>query len=179
MSVTATPIERDLAQASKFRLNFSRLPDLTFFCKTATLPGVLKTEVRIETPFVALYAPGDKIEYAALDVTFLVDVDYQTWFSIYDWIAGLTFPKNFDQYKNLRFQQRSELESQIRKSFNQYSDGSLTIYTNKNNPNIRINFRELFPVALGSIDFDVEKSAEEPITCSASFKFTFYDVERL
>jgi hypothetical protein len=62
---------------------------------------------------------------------------------------------------------------------NQYSDAALTLYTNKNNPNVRVKFKDCFPVALGSIEYDVEKSAETPVTCSASFRYSLYEFEKL
>ena len=61
----------------------------------------------------------------------------------------------------------------------QYSEASLTIFTNKNNPNLMIHFRDLFPISLSSIPFDVELNADTIITATASFKFAYFDLERV
>jgi|694.fasta_scaffold05502_15 hypothetical protein len=179
MSVSYVPEERDIAQYSKFKLIFDRVPAVTFFCKTVNLPGIINNEVRVETPFSAFMVPGDKTDFGTLDVTFLVDVNYQTWKEVYNWITGLTFPKDFTQYQNLLNQQRTTLVPTPKSRGNQYSDAALTLYTNKNNPNVRVKFKDCFPVALGSIEYDVEKSAETPVTCSASFRYSLYEFEKL
>lgn len=183
MSVSYIPEERDIAQYSKFKLTFDRVPNMTFFCKNANLPGIINAEVRVETPFSAFIVPGDKTDFGTLDIGFLVDVNYQSWKEIYNWITGLTFPKDFDQYKNLQLQRRTVLTSSVGKNGvpvgNQYSDATLTIYSNRNNPNIRIKYKNCFPVSLGAIDFDVEKTADEPVTCTASFRYSLYEFEKL
>lgn len=182
MSISYVPEERDIAQYSKFKLIFDRVPTMTFFCKNVNLPGIINNEVRVETPFSAFMVPGDKTDFGTLDVTFLIDVNYQSWKEIFNWITALTFPKEFDQYQNLQYQRRSNLVPTppgVVPRGSQYSDAALTIYTNKNNPNIRIRFRDCFPVALGAVEFDVEKTAEDPVICNASFRYSLYDFEKL
>jgi len=179
MSVSYVPEERDIAQYSKFKLIFDRVPSVTFFCKTVNLPGIINAEVRVETPFSAFMVPGDKTDFGTLDVSFLVDVNYQTWKEVFNWITALTFPKDFTQYQGLQNQQRTTLIPTGRQRGNQYSDAALTIYTNKNNPNVRVKFKDCFPIALGAIDYDVEKSAELPVTCTASFRYSLYEFEKL
>lgn len=183
MTVSYVPEERDIAQYSKFKLIFDRVPNVTFFCKSVNLPGIINAEVRVETPFSAFIVPGDKTDFGTLDVNFLVDVNYESWKEVYNWITGLTFPKDFNQYRDLQLQKNVLLTGATGKTGiptgSQYSDATLTIYTNRNNPNIRIKYKSCFPVTLGSIDFDVEKTADEPVTCSASFRYSLYEFEKL
>jgi len=175
------PANQNPAQTTKFRLNFDRLPYLTFFCMSVNLPGVSYPEVARATPFSDIPIPGDKIKYEELSINFMVDEDYRSWLSVHDWIRGVTFPTTFDEYKNLRNQLRSSPLSQLNAQTDrpQYSDATLTIYTNMNNPNIRVKFRDCFPISLSSIVFNTQDNADVIITGQAAFRFAWYDIERL
>ena len=180
--MTATnraPGNKDLLQSTKFRVTFDRLPGTTYFCQTANFPGVSLTEIPRQTPFVDLYVPGEKIVYDTFNITFLVDEDLRSWTEIHDWIRGITFPTDFKEYLDL---QRMDKSPYMRASFNnkpQYSNGILTLYTNKNNPNFRVKFVDLFPTSLSTILFSSQDSAENIVTADATFRFSYYEYERI
>lgn len=178
-AITRTPANRDLLQSTKFKLNFSRLPEMTFFCQTVNLPGISLTEVPRPTPFVDLYVPGEKAIYDTLNVTFLVDEDLVAWLSIHDWIRGMTFPVEFQEYANLDRQSKESIFRKGAKLPVQYSDASVTVYTNKNNPNFRTLYKDLFPTTLSGIQFSSMDSAENIMTCDASFRYSYYNIERI
>jgi len=178
-ALTRNPTNKDLLQSTKFRLNFGILPGMTYFCQSANLPGVALNEIIRNTPFVDLYSPGEKISYDTLNITFLLDEEIQAWEQLHDWIRNLTFPTDFKEYKDL---ERMSRVSNYRSSVNlkpQFSDGSLTIFTNKNNASIRINFKDLFPTTLGSILFNAADTADNIISADASFRFSYYNIERI
>lgn len=177
-SVTArNPINKDLLQSTKFRLSFDMIKDTTYFCQTANLPGVSLTEVPRATPFIDLYVPGEKMIYDTLNISFLVDEDLVSWIRIHDWIRAMTFPVSFEEYASLKSVNPMANYRASNRLPPQYSDGMLTIYTNKNNPNIRIKFKDLFPVSVDTIQFSSMDSAENIITASASFRFSYYNIE--
>ena len=91
------PINPDLLQSTKFRVTFSRLPGVTYFCNSANLPGISLTEIPMPTPFVELYLPGEKAIYDTFNITFLVDEDLRAWTELHDWIRGATFPPEFEE----------------------------------------------------------------------------------
>jgi len=175
------PSNRDILQSTKFKLNFTRLPGLTFFCQTANLPGLSLTEVMRNTPFVDLYVPGEKCIYDTLNVTMLVDEDLRDWQAIHDWLRAMTFPTEFEEYAKMETQFR---DTQLRRGGwqkipPQYADASLTIHTNKNNPNIRVMFKDAFPTTLSGIQFSALDSAENIITCDVTFRYSYYNLERI
>lgn len=165
------PTNTSLLQPTKFQLAFARMPNMTYFCQTFNLPGVSMSEIVRNTPFVDLKVPGDKILYEPLDITFLVDEDLHSWLELHTWIAGLTFPKNFNQYKILK------------KEYGDYggtvSDATLTILTNNNTPSIRFNFKDCFPISVSSIPFDSTSDANMTLTASASLVYNYFDVDIL
>lgn len=175
MSISLQPQNQNLAQVTKFQLNFSRVPHLNFFCTKVNIPGVSIKPLPQPTAFIDLHVPGNKLEYDTFDIQFLVDEDYRSWFDVHDWIRGMAFPTDFEEYQNLKNQSRYQPEIKPV----QYSEASLSIFTNKNNPNLMIHFREVFPVSLSSIGFDVELNADTIITATASFKFAYFDLERV
>lgn len=178
-ALTRAPYNKDLLQSTKFRVTFDRLPGTTYFCQTANFPGVSLTEIARQTPFVDLYVPGEKIVYDTFNITFLVDEDLRAWTDIHDWIRGITFPTDFKEYLDL---QRTDVVPYMRKTFNskpQYSSGILTLYTNKNNANFRVKFIDLFPTSLSTILFSSQDSAENIVTADATFRFSYYEYERV
>jgi len=179
-ALTRNPTVKDLMQSTKFRLVFNRLPNVTFFCQTATLPGVSLTEVPRNTPFIDLYSPGEKLIYDPLTVSFLVDEDLRAWQEIHDWIRGMTFPTDFKEYRDLDLLNPNTISrSKSPRGFPQFSDATVSIYTNKNNPHIRIHLKDVFPISLDGLQFSSMDSAENIITATSSFRFSYYNIERL
>jgi hypothetical protein len=177
--INRNPTNKDLLQTTKFLLAFSRLPGMTFFCQSANLPGVSLSEIPYNTPFIDLYVPGEKLAYDMLNISFLIDEDLQSWQQVHDWIRAMTFPVDFKEYNDIR---KLSGVSNYRKSVGlapQYSDAVLSIYTNKNNINLRVKFVNLFPVTLGSILFNASDNAEYIATADASFRFDYYEIERV
>jgi hypothetical protein len=165
------PTNTSLLQPTKFQLTFSRMPNLTYFCQTFNLPGISMSEIVRNTPFVDLYIHGDKVQYEPLDITFTVDEDLRTWLEMHSWITGLTFPKNFDQYRHL-LKDNKDYGGTV-------SDATMTVITNKNTPNIRITFRDCFPLMVSSITFDYTMDANMILTASASFRYNYFDIDIL
>lgn len=169
----------DLIQPTKFQLNFNRLNGITYFCQTVNIPGITMTPGIMNTPFIDLYVPGDKMQYEQLTIKFLVDEQLFSWQQIHDWIRAMTFPVEFSEYVKLGSLSASAQIRARNKLPPQYSDGVLSIFTNKNNINFRIQFKDIFPADLSSIQFDSSSSAEETITATASFYFSYYNIEKI
>jgi hypothetical protein len=175
MGISSNPTNTNLSQPSKFSLTFDRLPYLTYFCKRVNIPGIAFGSAAQPNPFIDAPIPGDKMVYGTLDVTFLIDEPLYAWTTVQDWIKGMSFPDSFDQYKNLNLQQKL----QLRGAKPQYSDAILTILTNKNNPVVTVQFKDVFPVSIGSLDYDTSLSATSIIYGTVSFKFTNYEISRV
>ena len=178
-ALNRNPINTDLLQSTKFRVTFSRLPGITYFCNSANLPGISLTEIPMPTPFVELYLPGEKAIYDTFNITFLVDEDLRAWTELHDWIRGATFPTNFEEYANLARTQPGANIRGIQQRPPVYSDGMLTIYTNKNNANFRVKLIDLFPTNIGSLTFSSSDSAENIVTADATFRFSYFNYERI
>ena len=178
-ALTRNPINTDLLQTTKFQMTFDRLPNLTYFCQNANVPGISLTEIVRNTPFIDVFHPGEKAIYDTYNISFLVSEDLSSWLELHDWIRAATFPTDYKEYIELAKTTRSSFTQTLANNRRPavYTDGSLTIYSNKNNPRFRVKFRDMFPCYLGSIAFNVGDNAETTVTCDASFRFSYYDIE--
>lgn len=173
------PVNKDILQTTKFALSFNRLENITFFCQSVNLPGVSLSEVPRNTPFIDLYVPGEKMIYDTLNITFIVDEDLRGWQSIHDWIRAMTFPTDFKEYRDLDKLSSAAHYRRSNRLPPQYTDAMLTVYTNKNNVNFRIYYKDVFPTSLGSILFNAGDSADNITTSDATFRFSYYNIERV
>lgn len=177
--LTRTPTNTNLLQTTKYRLTFDRLPGISYFCQAANVPGVSLTEVPRVTPFIDLYVPGEKMIYDTFNITFLIDEDMRAWTELHDWVRGMTFPTNFQEYVDLARTAKTPYIRNQEKPRPQYSSAILTLYTNKNNPSFRVKFVDLFPTSLGSILFSAQDSAENIALADATFRFSYFEYERI
>lgn len=172
-----TPNNPNFLQPNKFQLNFSRMPNLQYFCQSVSVPGVSMGEALHPTPFVDLYVPGDKIIYDLLNITFYVDEEINTWKEVHDWIRAMTFPENFEEYRNL--DNLNKYSRSVTTPKPQYSDGIITLLTSANNPKIRFKFYELFPVSLSTFIMSATDTPDNVITADATFRYSYFDIETI
>jgi hypothetical protein len=154
----AKPENTNFLQPTKFILTFPQVTDAVFFCQKVNIPGVTSSELPIQSPNADIYTPGTRIQYGTLDITFLVNENLSSWKVIHDWLRNNTLDQKF-RYKNV--------------------DATLTVLSNLNNPKIRVKYSNVFPITLGDLEFDTTLSAEEHVTCTASFRVDFFDIEVL
>jgi hypothetical protein len=134
-----------------------------------SIPSVSINPIAVPTPLTNTYRHGDKIEFEALTITAIVDEDMRIWQETYDWMKGLANPITTDQYLRKSLQDTTPI----------YFDGFLTVNTNANNPNIRFKFLNCHPTSLGGVDFDTKTDADNIPTCSITFRYDLFEVERL
>jgi hypothetical protein len=60
-----------------------------------------------------------------------------------------------------------------------YSDATLTILDSTNTPKVNIIYKDIFPISLEGLDFDIASAGVEYFTAIASFKYTLFEVEQL
>ena len=153
-----------------FQFSIKRLPHVNYFCTSAELPAITLGQVdTIDNTFIKLPVPGDKLSFSALNLRFRVDEDMKNFQEIYDWLTGLGFPDNFQQYgtiKNGGIQPIGEV----------YSDGSLIITTSSFQPNIEVKFIDMYPVSLSSLSFSVEGSDVEYLQADVNFAYRKYEL---
>jgi hypothetical protein len=107
-------------------------------------------------------------------MTFYVDEQMESWVEIHNWIRAMTFPKNFDEYKNIRNLNNYTKFQQAEKP--QYSDCTVTVLTSANKPMLTFKYYDVFPITLSGIMMNTTEGPETPITSDAEFRYSYYDI---
>lgn len=163
-AITRSPENTNLLQPTKFLLTFSRIATTQYFCQTVNLPGVSLGEIVRVTPFLDMYSPGTKLTYEPLEMEFMVDEELLSWKNLYDWFTSMADPDGFEKRDVSR-----ELQS-----IKYFSDATLTVLSALNNPILRIQYTNVFPLSISDIGFDTTRSADTIITAKATFRYQSY-----
>ena len=172
-AITRIPQNVNYLQATKFLLTFDRIGSTQYFCQSVNIPGVSIGQAPINTPMLDIYAPGNKISYNQLNIDFAVDEALDSWQQIHNWFRSIASPESFGERKRL-----SDAQNQY-KSYGQkgYSDATLTVLNNLNNPVIRVKFINVFPISLSDIQFDTKMTADDIVYATATFVFDYHNFE--
>ena len=111
---------------------------------------------------------------------FLVDENLDNFMEIQNWIRGLGYPENMDEFEELT--EQSILGGSFgfsRGGDNIYSDGTLQILSSNLVPKFQVVFNDLFPYSLSTISFDATDTDIEYFTAEVAFKYTIYNLTDL
>ena len=67
------PEQLDYASPTQFRFGIHQLPKVEFFTVSANLPGITLPAAPYPTPFKDIPIMGEKLDYANLSISFIVD----------------------------------------------------------------------------------------------------------
>jgi len=56
-----------------------------------------------------------------------------------------------------------------------YSDATLFILTSKNNSNIEVRFRDIYPISLSGLDYNQQATDVNYLTASVTFQYKLYE----
>ena len=184
------PTKLDYASPTQFKFSIVKLPKVEFFVSSVNIPGISLGTDEQATPLLDLPYPGDKLTYENLTMTFLVDENLENYREVHGWLVGLGFPRDHTEFKNLadsgddRFPGSSAQISeepglggkyQPAKEGGVYSDATLTVLTNKNNPVTEIRFRDVFPTSLSGLSYDQQASDVDYLSTDITFKYKYYE----
>lgn len=170
-ALTRAPENTNYLQASKFLLTFDRIPNVQYFCQEVNLPGIHIDVAIINTPLLDFQSPGTKIRYNPFVITFNVNEDISNWKEMHSWFMAIASPIGFEQRKDLRLNLSKRTTDPL------YSDITLTILSNLNNPLVRVHFTDAFPISLTDVNFDTKSSSDTIITATATFNYDYFTFE--
>ena len=132
------------------------------------------------------------MSFGSLDLSFLVDENLNNYKEIHDWILGLGFPSNNQQFQDLqsagsdRFPGSSRSTATTGTSTPQplseggiYSDATLIILNSKNIAKTEIRFQNVYPTSLGSLSYDVKLTDVDYLQAAVSFNYMYYEIVQL
>lgn len=154
------PENINLLQPTKYAVSFPEVTEAVYFCQEASIPGVSLGAATHVTPNLDLFVSGTKMTYNPFTMTFLVNEDISAWLTIHNWIKELTST-------DLSYKNRTKKQA------------TLTVYSNLNNPKLRIKYSNIYPMSLSDLQFDTKQSAEDHITATATFRYDFFEIEKI
>ena len=131
-----------------------------------------------------------KLDYDNLTIQFLVDENLENYREIHGWLTGLGFPKDTEQFRNLqnagsdRFPTTKNVGvnnelGRVRKAVQDdgglYSDATLFVLSSKNNANLEVRFRDIYPVSLSGLDYNQQETDIQYLTASVTFAYKIYE----
>ena len=94
--------------------------------------------------------------------------------AIFNWIAGLGHPQEFEQYTSFQNRDPKFQMSELSKNF---SDGTLNILGSNNTVVQTVLFVDLVPTALSGLTFATTNTDVTYITATATFEYTYFVFE--
>ena len=202
MTTDTSPISRqptvlDYSSPTQFRFMIHQLPKVEFFTTAANIPDISLGELVIPTPYKQIPILGDQLTFGNLLVSFIVDEELANYKTIHDWMVGIGFPKSRQQFIDFRSSGSNTPQAGAGgdkssgrmpdigdigkpiadKAF--FSDATLTILTNKNNPTLEVRFADVFPVALSGLDYNQNVTDVEYLTATIDFRYKLYEMVKL
>lgn len=168
---------RNFLSPTGFKFTLAKKPKIDLFCSSAAIPGI-NLGVAIQPTYLKnIPIPGEILTYDDLVLSFNVDEDMENYLEIYNWLIQFGFPRDASQYQQLLDEDENSNGKQ--NAISGMSDGSLLIYNSNYNPIVSINFKNIFPVSLSSLQFESKVDDIQYLTAQAVFKYTIYDIVRI
>ena len=189
-SLTRQPTKLDYASPTQFKFSILKLPKVEYFCTSVNVPGIeLSSGGQQGTTLKDIPLPGNKLTYEPLQMRFIVDENLENFQEIHGWLVGLGYPRDHNEFQNLltagtdRFPSRSTSKSSepgkdklptidIGGTF---SDATLTVLSSKNNAQVEIRFRDVYPTGLTGLQYDRQAADVDYLTATVSFNYLVYD----
>lgn len=160
------PTNENFLSPVGFKFLCDAIPGVEFFCQSANIPGVSLSAVEVATPFNPHFVAGDRVDYEELNLRIIVDENMKNWQEIYEWIKEMGISENFEEY-----------ESRKKKGLN--TQGVLTILTGSNVPQLEFHFRQMFPISISGLQFDISSTDIAYLTADISFRYNSYSIKNL
>lgn len=151
-----------------FAIKIARLPNVEFFSQKVLLPGVTANPVETQTPLRKFYNVPDHINYADLDLTFIIDENMENYREIYEWLKGIGTPDTLEQYDRLQ----ASAEGLV-------SDVTIMLLNSHKNPNVEFTFSNAFPIGLTPISLDLAQQDVVYAEATVTMRYDAFDIKKM
>jgi len=157
-----------------FRFSIERLPTVSFFTQTISLPDISLDDVSQPTPLSRIAIPGDQLTFNPLTVPFVVDEEMRNWTEAFKWIQGLGFPESHRQYTTEQLMRGYNETAELPKN---YSDAFLTILGSNNMAVKTFRFVDCYISGLGGITFASTNTDVQYATSMLSLNYSYFKID--
>ena len=184
------PTKFDYASPTQFKFQLAKLPKVEYFTTACNIPGISLGTTLQPTPLADIPLPGDTLSFGDLEITFLVDENLENYREIHGWMTGLGFPKDYSQFRTLQSAGTDRYPTTTNETYSSeigvtskntpddgglYSDATLFVLTSKNNSNIEIRFRDVYPISLSGLDYNQQATDVDYLTARVTFQYKIYE----
>jgi len=160
------PVNQNFLYPTFFKFDLYRLPTVSYFTTKVNLPDFgFESVFEQPTRYIPVRHGPNRVAFATLEISFLVDEDMANWREIYNWIREVGVVED-----NLNLNP---------KYGSLFSDATLMITNSAMNPNVQINFKNIFPISITGFQFDSSVTDPSPFETTATFSYDYYTVEKL
>ena len=189
-ALSRQPTVFDYSQQSQFKVFLPLFPTTEWFVVRANVPGVSLGQAVQTTPMIDMPIIGDKLTYDDFYVTFLVDEELKNYTEMHDWLINCAAPQTRSQFQGKErpegIPKRPQTEimdlilGNIKESDRDlYSNLDLFIMSSKNNPVVKIQMVEAFPISLTNIEYSHQESDVNYAECTATFAFSYFTISAI
>ena len=158
-TISASKFNLSRVQNAVFTIECEK--EISYFLTSFNLPGVSIGTMPIANPFKAHSDPGNTLTYEELSVTCLISENFDNWKASVDWLKTATDGFTFSSATTGRMTKKA---------------GSIVLLTNNGNRFGDISISNMFPINIGSIDFDIQATEPVPLTFTMTLQFESYKV---
>ena len=161
-----------MATISASKFNLSRVQnalftiegekEMSYFLTTFNLPGMSIGTMPIANPFKAHNDPGNTLTYDELSVTCLISENFDNWKASVDWLKTATDGVTFSTATSGRMTKKA---------------GSIVLLTNNGNKFGDIIITNMFPINIGSVQFDMQATEPSPLTFDMTLQYESYKID--
>ena len=193
-TIDRQPDKLDYLSPTQFKFNIHQLPLVEFNSVGCNLPGINMGDAIFPTPFKQIPMMGDTITFENLTLQFIIDEYLENYITAHNWMTAIGFPKARKQFSDFKTNKSntpisarssastsSDIGDVQQASPNNalFSDATLTILSNKNNPIVNVLFRDLYPVAMSALEYNQAATDVEYLTASVDFAYQIYEIEEI
>jgi hypothetical protein len=164
-----TPSSLDRSLQPLFKLQFDKLPNVTYMSYSVSLPSVSLNPVLQPTPFRDRPMAGGKLNFDPLTLNYIVQENLANYIELLNWMNGIGLVTSGDNYAAYKAANKDNI----------YSDAKLTILSGKYNPLVVVTFVDCWPTNIGALAYDAQTTEATTVTSDATFAYSYYTVESL
>lgn len=169
-AISKLPTNKNFLSPLGFAFNIYKTPGVNYFVQSASIPSLSLGTVEVGTPFGRMKFPGDKPDFADLNITFRVDEELRNYMELYNWLTKISRYDGFTGYSSIANAPTGE---------GVFSDATLTILSSSKNPIAEVMYKNLYPTALSELAFDTRLTDVDYIDVVATFAYQSYSINYL
>ena len=176
MSFPTQISNRNFLSPGGFRFTLAKYPKIAYYCQSANIPAISVGELTQPTPFRPIPFEG-VLSYQTLSLRFLVDEGLENYLIIHNWMRGLGVPEKFKERQDMLDANPNNFTPGIGEK--EFADGTLTVLNSNFQPSFNIVFRDMFPIALNTLEYDAALSDTEYFNSVVEFNYLDYEIRSL